>query len=175
MLTSNYTASMKLDQGTYISIVISPVRWKRACDPDKRISLAFDSMLSEDSSDVSYCSQILSVVESNHCVHAVRPPVRPVVTPKETMAEKYGRPNPMEMLGWWQKQLRRASTASNLDFVRLYAVFQTSLQNLVSKPWLDFIITVSILLNTGFLATEHHGMSPDVKQVLDVGNKVRNQ
>ena len=166
------------------TIVSRLLNFCRACDPDKRISLAFDSMLSEDSGDLSYCSQLLSVMD-NHClatidpVHSVHPadgvgPVGAVgpAAPAQTMAEKYAHPDPMEPLGWWQKQLRSASAANNLDFVHFYAVFQATLQNLVSKPWLDFIITVSILLNTGFLATEHHGMSPDVKQVLDVGNKV---
>jgi len=46
------------------------------------------------------------------------------------------------------------------------------LDRLVQSPWMDFVITISIVLNTAFLAAEHHGMSPDVKHVLDVGNKV---
>lgn len=47
------------------------------------------------------------------------------------------------------------------------------LQRIIASPWIDFVITISIVLNTAFLAAEHHGMSPDVKHVLDVGNKVR--
>lgn len=46
------------------------------------------------------------------------------------------------------------------------------LQRVIQSPWIDFVITISIVLNTAFLAAEHHGMSPDVKHVLDVGNKV---
>ena len=55
------------------------------------------------------------------------------------------------------------------------------------SPWLKFqnfmfrvthdmlfesAVTVCIILNTAFLAVEHHGMSPELKHVLSVGNKV---
>jgi hypothetical protein len=33
-------------------------------------------------------------------------------------------------------------------------------------------VTVCIILNTGFLAVEHHGMSEELKHVLELGNKV---
>lgn len=55
---------------------------------------------------------------------------------------------------------------ASLRFVR------SLLQRIIQSPWIDFVITISIVLNTAFLAAEHHGMSPDVKHVLDVGNKV---
>ncbi|EFX89321.1 putative voltage-gated sodium channel protein, partial [Daphnia pulex] len=50
--------------------------------------------------------------------------------------------------------------------------FKEILKRIIASPWIDFVITISIVLNTAFLAAEHHGMSPDVKHVLDVGNKV---
>ena len=36
----------------------------------------------------------------------------------------------------------------------------------------DFVVTLCILLNTVFLAIEHHGMGEDLQYVLDMGNKV---
>ena len=36
----------------------------------------------------------------------------------------------------------------------------------------DTTVTLCIILNTAFLAVEHHGMSEDLKYVLDIGNKV---
>ena len=36
----------------------------------------------------------------------------------------------------------------------------------------DTTVTLCIILNTAFLAVEHHGMSEDLKHVLDIGNKV---
>ena len=33
-------------------------------------------------------------------------------------------------------------------------------------------VTICIILNTAFLAAEHHGMSPELKHVLEIGNKV---
>lgn len=34
------------------------------------------------------------------------------------------------------------------------------------------MITLCIVLNTGFLALEHHGMSESIRQALNIGNKV---
>ena len=34
------------------------------------------------------------------------------------------------------------------------------------------IVTLCIILNTVFLAIEHHGMSEDLQYILDLGNKV---
>jgi hypothetical protein len=47
------------------------------------------------------------------------------------------------------------------------------LQRIIASPWIDFVFTISIVLDTSFLAAKYHGMNPDVKHVLDVGNKVR--
>ena len=33
-------------------------------------------------------------------------------------------------------------------------------------------VTICIILNTAFLAVEHHGMSDELKHVLEIGNKV---
>ena len=32
-------------------------------------------------------------------------------------------------------------------------------------------VTICIILNTAFLAVEHHGMSDELKHVLEIGNK----
>jgi hypothetical protein len=42
----------------------------------------------------------------------------------------------------------------------------------INDPLFDFVVTLCIILNTVFLAIEHHGMSEDLKHVLDTGNKV---
>ncbi|XP_059350945.1 sodium channel protein 60E-like [Daphnia carinata] len=60
-------------------------------------------------------------------------------------------------------------SSSTSPWLRL---LRSMLQHVIQSPWMDFFITISIVLNTAFLAAEHHGMSPDVKHVLDVGNKV---
>lgn len=39
-------------------------------------------------------------------------------------------------------------------------------------PLFELFITLCIVLNTTFLALEHHGMSETVRSVLDIGNKV---
>ncbi|XP_073999766.1 sodium channel protein 60E-like isoform X2 [Rhodnius prolixus] len=49
---------------------------------------------------------------------------------------------------------------------------QNSLYRIVRDPLFELLITVCILLNTVFLATEHHGMSYNIKKALDIGNKV---
>lgn len=43
----------------------------------------------------------------------------------------------------------------------------------VKDPLFELAITLCIVLNTLFLALEHHGMSESVRQALDIGNKVR--
>lgn len=50
--------------------------------------------------------------------------------------------------------------------------FQNCLYGIVKDPLFELFITTCIILNTLFLALEHHGMSENVRQVLDVGNKV---
>lgn len=50
--------------------------------------------------------------------------------------------------------------------------FQQGLYRIVRDPLFELAITVCIVLNTMFLAMEHHGMSEDVARALDVGNKV---
>lgn len=42
----------------------------------------------------------------------------------------------------------------------------------VKDPLFELGITLCIVLNTLFLALEHHGMSESVRQALDIGNKV---
>lgn len=44
--------------------------------------------------------------------------------------------------------------------------------NIVKDPLFELFITICIVLNTTFLALEHHGMSETVRSVLDIGNKV---
>ncbi|XP_044746534.1 sodium channel protein 60E-like isoform X2 [Coccinella septempunctata] len=50
--------------------------------------------------------------------------------------------------------------------------FQQVLYRIVKDPIFELVITVCIILNTMFLALEHHGMSESVYRALDVGNKV---
>lgn len=50
--------------------------------------------------------------------------------------------------------------------------FQNGLYKIVKDPLFELFITLCIVLNTTFLALEHHGMSETVKFVLDFGNKV---
>ncbi|XP_043260630.1 sodium channel protein 60E-like isoform X2 [Colletes gigas] len=50
--------------------------------------------------------------------------------------------------------------------------FQNSLYKVVRDPLFELTITLCIVLNTGFLAMEHHGMSESIRQALNIGNKV---
>ncbi|XP_025154885.1 sodium channel protein 60E isoform X2 [Harpegnathos saltator] len=50
--------------------------------------------------------------------------------------------------------------------------FQNCLYKVVRDPLFELMITLCIVLNTGFLAMEHHGMSESVRQALNIGNKV---
>ena len=43
---------------------------------------------------------------------------------------------------------------------------------MINDPIFDLVVTLCIILNTVFLAVEHHGMSVDLQYVLDMGNKV---
>lgn len=51
--------------------------------------------------------------------------------------------------------------------------FQNCLYKVVRDPLFELAITLCIVLNTAFLAMEHHGMSESFRNALDVGNKVR--
>lgn len=53
--------------------------------------------------------------------------------------------------------------------------FQNCLYGIVKDPLFELFITTCIVLNTLFLALEHHGMSENVRQALDIGNKVLNK
>ena len=50
---------------------------------------------------------------------------------------------------------------------------QDILYTIINDTFFDVIVTLCIILNTVFLAIEHHGMSSDLQHVLDLGNKVR--
>ncbi|KAG7189115.1 hypothetical protein KM043_008688 [Ampulex compressa] len=50
--------------------------------------------------------------------------------------------------------------------------FQNELYKVVRDPLFELTITLCIVLNTGFLAMEHHGMSESIRQALNIGNKV---
>lgn len=54
----------------------------------------------------------------------------------------------------------------------LWLRFQNALFLVVHDMVFDGAVTLCIILNTAFLAAEHHGMSEDLKHVLDIGNKV---
>ena len=55
---------------------------------------------------------------------------------------------------------------------RLLTKTQQQLQTLVTSHMFEQSVTLCILLNTVFLALEHHGMSESLQLVLDLGNKV---
>lgn len=50
--------------------------------------------------------------------------------------------------------------------------FQNGLYKVVRDPLFELAITLCIVLNTIILALEHHGMSEQIRQALDIGNKV---
>nr|XP_040580398.1 sodium channel protein 60E-like [Lepeophtheirus salmonis] len=54
----------------------------------------------------------------------------------------------------------------------LWLKFQNALFILVHDMLFDTCVTICIIANTAFLAAEHHGMSNDLKHVLNIGNKV---
>lgn len=53
--------------------------------------------------------------------------------------------------------------------------FQNCMYKIVKDPLFELFITMCIVLNTLFLALEHHGMSESIRRALDVGNKVSYQ
>ncbi|XP_067130873.1 sodium channel protein 1 brain-like [Centruroides vittatus] len=55
---------------------------------------------------------------------------------------------------------------------KTWKIIQNFLARLVNDPLFDLIITLSIILNTTFLATEHFGMSLKVEKVLCLGNLI---
>ena len=177
--------------------------YKRACDPDKRISLAFDSMLSGDS-DLSYGSQVLAPPpqappDANHLGLVPREegqhPRRPSSSGSSAKGHQYVSEGTETDDRWlkrrqsYQKSCggarinhltatpqRQSGLRQNISLQCILSAVRfvrSILNHVIQSPWMDFFITVSIILNTAFLAAEHHGMSPDVKHVLDVGNKVR--
>ena len=203
--------------------------YKRACDPDKRISMACDSALSADS-DLSCASQrrreeqtsepdALPIEDGVNHLHCLASEARLEAVERQQQQQQQQPPFDSKTLDeqryvtegtetdstWlarrqsYQKSHSGARTAGNhLGKARrnqasyhsramarrhrrlcsvhccitVYRFVRSCLQRVVQSPWMDFFITISIILNTAFLAAEHHGMSPDVKQVLDVGNKV---
>jgi hypothetical protein len=50
--------------------------------------------------------------------------------------------------------------------------FQNFLFKLTHDMLFESAVTICIILNTAFLAVEHHGMSDELKHVLEIGNKV---
>ena len=54
----------------------------------------------------------------------------------------------------------------------MWVRFQNVLYTIVHDMLFDSCVTLFIVLNTAFLAAEHHGMSQELKDVLDMGNKV---
>lgn len=81
------------------------------------------------------------------------------------------------------RRLRRMATVSELfvqskaefDYVPGFCLFvclNHSILQIVKDPLFELGITLCIVLNTLFLALEHHGMSESVRQALDIGNKV---
>ena len=60
----------------------------------------------------------------------------------------------------------------NFDLIVKEDCIQECLFKVINDPIFDLVVTLCIILNTVFLAVEHHGMSVDLQYVLDMGNKV---
>ena len=58
-----------------------------------------------------------------------------------------------------------------LDY-QCWLKMQDVLYTVINDTFFDVIVTLCIILNTVFLAIEHHGMSEDLQYILDLGNKV---
>lgn len=54
----------------------------------------------------------------------------------------------------------------------IFLLFQDILFRVVHDTFFDGTVTLCIILNTAFLAIEHHGMSPELDETLEMGNKV---
>lgn len=175
--------------------------YKKACDPDKRISMALI-----ESSTAATASSVTSA-SSSSVATLQKPAPAPLAPPPPIITNHNGggagdnntigyyisdQPPPLTDDQWlkrrqsYHRASRRQSPFDQLPTRRhrrhhifslhclltVVACVRKVLDRVVQSPWMDFFITISIVLNTAFLAAEHHGMSPDVKHVLDVGNKV---
>lgn len=68
---------------------------------------------------------------------------------------------------------RRDRDACELIRFPLCSVPRFAHRQIVRDPLFELGITLCIVLNTLFLALEHHGMSENIRQALDIGNKVK--
>lgn len=65
-----------------------------------------------------------------------------------------------------------AATANEIQSLSSHSIFRSTRSQIVRDPLFELAITLCIVLNTLFLALEHHGMSENIRQALDIGNKV---
>ena len=54
----------------------------------------------------------------------------------------------------------------------LFQMTRRRVYRFVTSPWFEFAVTIFILLNTVFLAIEHHNMDKNIKMVLSISNHV---
>lgn len=54
----------------------------------------------------------------------------------------------------------------------MWVKLKTILFGLVTDPFAELTITLCIVVNTIFMAMEHHGMSPTFEAMLQIGNIV---
>ena len=87
----------------------------------------------------------------------------------------------VDVLFLWTKSILFAESSTDrncagcqtccLDY-QCWLKMQDVLYAVINDTFFDVIVTLCIILNTVFLAIEHHGMSEDLQYILDLGNKV---
>lgn len=53
-----------------------------------------------------------------------------------------------------------------------YLTFQKIVALFILDAFIDLFITICILVNTGFMAADHYGMSQELREFLEAGNYV---
>ncbi len=59
------------------------------------------------------------------------------------------------------------------DCCPLWIKFKNLVSLLVFDPFVELFITLCIVVNTLFMALDHHNMNPDMERFLKMGNYVR--
>ena len=60
------------------------------------------------------------------------------------------------------------------DCCWLWVKFQTFMALIVFDPFMELFITLCIVVNTAFMAADHHDMNPGLASALQYGNYVSN-
>ncbi|XP_069138424.1 sodium channel protein 1 brain-like isoform X2 [Argopecten irradians] len=67
---------------------------------------------------------------------------------------------------------RNCACCTGTSIYTYWLYVQNGVMAIASDPLLDLFITICIVLNTAFMAAEHHGMSDDLKELLRIANYV---